>query len=120
MKKKIETENAPVGENDLAQAPPAQDNQETQEATAGGCLPRPCSALSVCSSCEELNNLPTGNTVGVPEGMLCLKCFDVVATQHHHERSKQRLFDLHAMALNLGPNEFVNKILSNPSAGNQV
>jgi hypothetical protein len=32
--------------NDLAQAPPAQSNQETKEASAGGCLPRPCSALS--------------------------------------------------------------------------
>lgn len=30
--------------NDTAQAPPAQENNETSPAPAGGCLPRPCSA----------------------------------------------------------------------------
>ncbi len=32
--------------NDLAQAPPAQENNGTPPASAGGCLPRPCSANS--------------------------------------------------------------------------
>ena len=33
----------PIGQNDQAQAPPAQDNQQAEKVTAGGCLPRPCS-----------------------------------------------------------------------------
>lgn len=38
------------GQNEIAQAPPAQDNQKAEKVTAGGCLPRPCSACG-----EELS-----------------------------------------------------------------
>lgn len=31
---------ASAGQNDIAQAPPAQNNQEAEKTTAGGCLPR--------------------------------------------------------------------------------
>ena len=38
--------NESIRQNDIAQAPPAQENNETPPASAGGCLPRPCSAWS--------------------------------------------------------------------------
>ncbi len=53
---KLEAESEPVQSNkpnEIAQAPPAPDNQQAQEATAGGCLPRPCSALGICSPAPE-------------------------------------------------------------------
>jgi hypothetical protein len=46
------------------------------------------SSARVCDLCGELNMLPTGNVVEVPEGTICLKCFDIAATKSYNERVK--------------------------------
>lgn len=57
------------GANDIAQAPPAQDNQEAEKMGAGGCLPRPCSAPvelvleGVCANCQCRTEFKTRVTI---------------------------------------------------------
>ncbi len=46
MKTNKNENECPARANETAQAPPAPENNETSPAPAGGCLPRPCSALS--------------------------------------------------------------------------
>jgi hypothetical protein len=116
QKQKPNVQDEPTAESGFAK--PAEAASENP--ACGGSAPSSCSASSVCGSCGDLNHLPTGNTAGVPEGMLCLKCFDEVATQSHNEQLKQRLLNIHTMARNLGPDEFLKEILSNPSTGHEV
>lgn len=48
----METSSFTANPNDLAQAPPAQDNQEVEQATAGGCPAAPCSLPGVGADSE--------------------------------------------------------------------
>ena len=65
----VNRENAPdEAQNDIAQAPPAQNNQSPVNAE-GGCLPRPCSAPvelvleGVCANCQCRTEFKTRVTI---------------------------------------------------------